>query len=365
MINLLHKYIAKKFFLTFLSTFLALGALTLLVDIIEMLRKSSDLPDVTFITISLISLTKLPFLMEQILPFCIIIACISSLWSLTKSSELIIYRAVGMSAKSFISPIVVITFIIGLFATLIFNPFSASMYNKHNQLLEKNGFSSDDTSFLSEDGLWLRETQKDLSVIIHAKKINLIHDNLELNDISIINIKNNHILTSRIESKRGIIKDNIILIPDATIFIPETLPKKVKNHQVKTSITVNQLQENMTSPEKISFWDMPKIISFFENSGLSSKPFKLYYYSLIALPFLLSAFVLTVTPFMMITNPRKSNIFVRIVFAVICGFFLFFFAKISIALAASSTIPISMAIIIPIIITSFCGFAAILHSEDG
>ncbi len=364
MVKILHKYIAKMFLYSFAATFFSLAGLSLLVDIIEMLRKSSNL-EISFITVFAISLTKLPFLLLQILPFCVIIATVITFWIMSRSSELIIYRAVGVSAKNFISPVLATAFLIGLFATTIFNPLAASMYDKHNNLLEKNGFSFDNAPFLAEDGLWFRETKGDVTSVIYTKNIILEDEQLKLNQLSIINLKDDYLLKSRIEGKIATIKDNKIHLPSATVYKIEQLPKQVENYELETSITINQLQENMASLESISFWEMPSIISFFEKTGFSVNNYKSYYYSLLAMPFLLVAFVLAAAPFMLMTNIRKSNMFFRILLAIVSGFILFFFAKISMAFGGSSSIPVSMSVIIPIAITSFCGFAAILHYEDG
>ncbi len=365
MFSLLHKYIGKKFILAFVAVFFALAGLSLLVDIIEMLRKVADKPNVSFGAVLGISLTKLPFIMSQILPFCVVIATVITFWSMNRNSELIIYRAVGMSAKNFISPLLAIAFVLGVFATTIFNPFTAAMYNKHNRMLEKNGFTSDRTPFLSEDGLWLRENIDGATSVIHTNNITLEDNQLKLKQISIIKIKDDYVFDSRIEAKEAIIKDNFISMPKASVFKPESIPEQIINHKIKTNVSVNQLQENMTSPETVSFWAMPKIIAFFEKSGFASDTYRVYYYSLLANPFLLISFVLAVVPFMLITNTRKSSALIRTTLAIISGFILFFFSKITMAFGASSSIPMIMAVGIPIAITCLCSFAAILHYEDG
>ncbi len=364
MLSLLHKYIAKKFIIYFIATFFSLAGISLLVDVIEMLRRSYDM-EVNFFTIFIISLTKIPFLLSQILPFCIIFSTVMTLWSMNRSSELIIYRAIGISAKSFIFPLIILAFIIGIISTTIFNPLVSSMYNKHNHLLDKNGFSSDSTSFLSYDGLWLREQIGDSTSTINTQSLILKNNKLHTKQLSIINVKDDYILNYRLEANSAIIEDNQIIIPKATIFKPDSIPEVVNNYKVKTNISVNQLQENVSNPETISFWSIPHVIEFFKKTGFATDNYQIYYYSLLASPFLLVSFVLVSAPFMLITSSRKGGMFIRIFLSISCGFLLFFLSKIITTLGVNSSLPLSLSVIIPILISSLCGFAAILHYEDG
>ncbi len=365
MFKLLHKYIGKKFLIYFIACFFSLAGLSLLVDIIEMLRRSYDIENISFSVLFVISLTKIPFIMSQILPFCIIIATVITFWNMNKSSELIIYRAIGMSAKNFISPLLLIAFSLGVIATVVFNPIVASTYNKHNKLLEKNGFSSDSTPFLAEDGLWLRETSMDKTLVLYAKNITSENKELVLNNVSIINLEDGYIFISKIEASSAVIKNNYIVMPKAVIFKPEKPAENVIDYQIKTNLSISQLEENMATPETISFWKMPSIINFFEKSGLSSDNYKVYYYSLLANPLTFVAFVFAIVPFMLVTNSRKGGMFFRILLAFASGFILFFFSKITMALGVSDSIPLGMSVLIPAMIASLCGFAAVLHYEDG
>ena len=364
MYNILGKYVLRKFFWIFMATTASLAAVSLLVDLIDLLRRAAE-KDVSFLTLVGISLVKVPMIISQIIPFCIVIATIITLWRMTKSNELIIYRAVGVSAWKFTAPIIACSFIIGLFYVAIFNPFYVSMYNKHNVLLEKNGFSADTTPFLSEDGFWLRETNDSITSVMFAKNINLENRELILKGVKITNIENDYRLVSRIDAETAVIKDGKINMKLAVEMLSDLTINNLSDLSIPTSIKVNHLEENLSSPEKISVWKMPRVIRFFEKTGFSSTNHKLYFYSVLMAPFTFVAFALIVIPFILTTNQRKGNVMPRLIMAVVASFVLFFFIKIIMALGANASVPIFLAVAIPIIIASILGVVAIMHYEDG
>src|ERR1700756_1823660 len=96
-------YIARQFTLAVLSMLLALSGLVALFDFIELLRRSATKPDATFTLVSEIALLRLPYMAMQILPFAILLGGILCFWRLTRSSELIVARAAGISAWEFLT----------------------------------------------------------------------------------------------------------------------------------------------------------------------------------------------------------------------------------------------------------------------
>ncbi len=81
----------------------ALSGLVSLFDFIELLRRSATKPDATFGLVLQIAALRLPYIAMQILPFAVLLGGIIAFWRLTRSSELIVARAAGVSAWQFLA----------------------------------------------------------------------------------------------------------------------------------------------------------------------------------------------------------------------------------------------------------------------
>src|ERR1700744_5545109 len=112
----LSRYIVRQFALQVAGMLLALSGLVAMFDFIELLRRSASLPDATFGIVSQIALLRLPFIGMQILPFAALLGGILCFWRLTRSSELIVARAAGISAWGFLAAPTLCAFLFGIIA---------------------------------------------------------------------------------------------------------------------------------------------------------------------------------------------------------------------------------------------------------
>ena len=96
-------YIARQFTGWVTAMALGLAGLVSMFDFIELLRRSTTKPDATFGIVSEIAALRLPYIAMQILPFAVLVGGILCFWRLTRSSELIVARAAGISAWEFLS----------------------------------------------------------------------------------------------------------------------------------------------------------------------------------------------------------------------------------------------------------------------
>ena len=72
-------------------------------DFLELLRRSASKPDATFALVGEIAALRVPFIMIQILPFAVLLGGLLCFWRLTRTSELIVARAAGVSAWEFLT----------------------------------------------------------------------------------------------------------------------------------------------------------------------------------------------------------------------------------------------------------------------
>src|SRR3954467_3232542 len=126
----LSRYIVRQFALQVLAMLLALSGLVAMFDFIELLRRSASLPDATFGVVAQIALLRLPYIAMQILPFAVLLGGILCFLRLTRSSELIVARAAGISAWEFLTAPTLCAFLLGARATAARNPGSSGLLTR-------------------------------------------------------------------------------------------------------------------------------------------------------------------------------------------------------------------------------------------
>src|SRR5690242_18708453 len=123
-------YIMRQFASSVTGMLLALSGLVAMFDFIELLRRSASHPDATFGVVSQIAALRLPFVGMQILPFAVLLGGILCFWRLTRSSELIVARASGVSAWEFLTAPTLCALLFGITATAVISPVSSVMLRR-------------------------------------------------------------------------------------------------------------------------------------------------------------------------------------------------------------------------------------------
>jgi lipopolysaccharide export system permease protein len=363
---ILSLYIGRHFFWAFLGALAVIMGLIFLFDVIELLRRAATHGDASFRIILEMALFKLPQMVQLILPFAVMIGAMVSFWSLTRSRELVVTRSVGVSAWECLAPVVALVGVLGIADVTLFNPLAASLYQRYEQLQDQMALrSSGNPLLVSETGLWLRETQDDKQVVVHANAVRQEGFNLKLREVSVfVSDLHAHFLY-RVEATLGELKDGYFHLTNAYVLQAEHPVQTYPTYDFATQLTLAKIQDNFASPETISFWELPGFISFFESAGFSANRQKLYFQSLLSSPLLLCAMVLVAAVFSLKPNLRSGGMLIRLVGGVVSGFVFYFFSKVIYALGLSSTLPVVLAAWTPAAVTSLFGISVLFHLEDG
>ena len=119
--NTLGRYMAKRIAVTILGVFILFLVLIFFFDFIEIMRVGSKRDDVGTGTLVLISVLRVPIFSEIALPFAVLPAPVSFL-GFSRSSELTIVRAAGLSVWQFLQPAVTVAFVFGVLAVAVYQP---------------------------------------------------------------------------------------------------------------------------------------------------------------------------------------------------------------------------------------------------
>ena len=130
----LFAYIARQFLLWFGAVFLLFLMLIYIGDFIELSRRAANHPEATTEVLLKMAALKLPFTAQEVMPFAVLLGSIMALWSMTRSRELIVARAAGVSVWQFLAPAIAIAFMIGAIGVTLFNPLAALAEAEYKRL---------------------------------------------------------------------------------------------------------------------------------------------------------------------------------------------------------------------------------------
>ena len=125
MTGTLARYFGMRFLSTLVAVLFGVFVLIILLDYVELMRRLSDVPNVSALLVAKTSLYRVPQIAERMLPFCVLIGAMSCYLGLSRRLELVVSRAAGMSAWQFTAPAVVVALLVGVIATTVYNPMAA------------------------------------------------------------------------------------------------------------------------------------------------------------------------------------------------------------------------------------------------
>src|SRR5579864_7125438 len=151
-------YISRQFSAAVSGMLFALTGLVALFDFLELLRRSASRPEATFGLIAEIAALRLPYIAMQIMPFAVLLGGILCFWRLTRSSELIVARAAGISAWEFLTAPTLCAFLFGVIATALVSPISAVMLSRAETLEDAYLRTGGGPLALNGGQLWVRQS---------------------------------------------------------------------------------------------------------------------------------------------------------------------------------------------------------------
>lgn len=360
-------YIGRQYLISVLLILLALMTVTGLLDTVELIRRSASKEGVTLTIILEMAFFKWPSMAEKLVPFAGLIGGIAALAKLTKSHELIIARAAGVSVWQFMMPPMICMFLFGSVFIAAFNPIAASTLARFEKL--ENKYISGRSSMLaiSASGLWLRQAERNQETpeheyIIHA--LNVTEQGVRLSYVTIFSFDANAKFLYRIDAESATLQKGFWQINNAKISSPGHPAKHEAVRTLNTDLTLSQIQDSFASPRTLSFWELPGFIHSLEMAGFDALNHRLYWHRVLSLPLLLCAMTLLAAIFSL-RMPRKGGSRTLVVAGIFTGFLLFFISDIIFALGLSGSLPVVLAAWAPSILVLLLGAAMLLHLEDG
>jgi lipopolysaccharide export system permease protein len=361
-------YISRVFTASVLVVLAGLALLVMLFDFIELLRRAATRPDVTFGLVTTIALLKIPYWILQILPFAVLLGGIVAFWRLTRSSELIVARAAGLSAWQFLAAPLTCAVLIGGFATAALSPLSSVLFSRADALDNIYIRQSGGPLALAGGQLWLRQSDRALDpqgvAVLHARHVALSNKVVNTDEVSIFRLDGNDHLLSRVEAEHAELRSGLWHVTGARTIRPDQLPVNVGEMVLPTDLTVRRMQESFQSPDTLSVWALPPFIALLESAGFSAVRHRLHFQALLALPLLCGTMALVAAGFSM-RPVRRGGVARMIGYGVASGFFLFMVSKVAEEFGQNGALPTVLAAWAPAGAGLMLAVSLLLHLEDG
>lgn len=364
--SILGRYLTKQLILNFIGVLLVILGIIFLFEMVERLRRIAGNPDFGVWFAFQLAIARLPKTAEQVFPFVMMIAAMITFWRLSKTSEFVVMRAAGLSIWGFLTPVCIATLVVGIINVTMINPLSARLYSLFDTLERRMDTKDMQAMSFSNKGLWIREAiENDNVMILKAVSLHPENEKLLLRGVTIIELDKKTQPLRRIEAFAGILHNGFFDLRDVKIFVGGKPTVNLNNLRYPTALDIKKIEENFVDPEAISFWDLPRVISFYDKSGFAVARHQIRLWSLVMSPLFLVAMVLMAAVFALRPNNRRGGVMYLIVGGIVTGFSAYFLTQIVYAMGVSGNIPVFLAVTAPTIIATLLGVSLLLHLEDG
>ncbi len=370
----LTRYVARRFLLAVFGMLAALTLLVALFDFIELLRRAATRPDADFALVAQIAGLRMPFVALQILPFAVLLGGILAFWRLTRSSELIVARAAGISAWGFLSGPILVALAFGLVGTFAVSPLSSVMFARAERLDYAHLRAGAGTLALAGGRLWLRQADRGLephgvAILTGRPEAGRARGGAEpggfvMSEVTVWRLSAGDRAIERIEAPEARLEAGRWRLPGAMSFGTDRLAGPPRAVTLPTDLTPDRIETSFASPDTLSVWALPGFIAVLESAGFSAVRHRLHFQGLLAMPLLSVAMALLAAGFSMRPS-RRGGVAQMIAAGVAAGFALFVLDRITGEFGEAGSLPVPLAAWAPTAAGLLLALSLLLHLEDG
>jgi Predicted permeases len=248
MLNKINLYILKKFFYSFILTFLIFAVILFIGDFVEQFRKSTGKNVSLNIIFQLTSLNFLS-LIYFTLPLIVFSSSILAYLGLIKGSEKIIINSVGISNVKITLPVIILYIFLGIFFITIINPLTALFDARYSELEYRYIDRVDKFASITKNGLWLKQEnhEKELSSVLYAREIK--EQGRHIIDFMILEYDEKGSFQGRLDGKTAILKNEYWVMNEIQITPKFGAAYFEKSLKYQTNIKPGDITDSLSSPK--------------------------------------------------------------------------------------------------------------------
>ena len=356
--NKINKYLSKLTLKYLFINTLVISILIIFINILEISRivDNSNNKLNSFLYLSIL---KLPSVINETIPFIVIISIAFLYRNLISNNELISMRNMGFSILDIFKPISFTILICGFLILCILNPIISISENKFIEITNQKNSDIYSIKFI-EEGMWIKNvSNKDKKSYINIKNINL--NNMIANDIKILTISDN--TKEVILAKKGIFNKKTFSLKNVTkLNIDNNNFYKSKNELIKLNFNKNDIIDAISNYKIIPFYKYYNHIKNLKKFDLYSNEISLYYISEILKPIFLIIIGFVVMGFSS-QFKRNENFFKVLFISILIGFIIFLFKIIIFNFTGKSNINFIYSYLIILILPALLGLYQVVKIE--
>jgi lipopolysaccharide export system permease protein len=356
----LGRYLSARFLQIIAAVFLMISGMIYVVDFVELLRRAGNIPGVSAGDIAYLSFLRVPSVCEQIMPFCVLFGAMATFVILTRKLELLVARAIGVSAWGFLVPPLAIAAAAGIVSVVLFNPVSAVMKDRadsiETRLFGRNGKQNNDAS------LWIKQKSVDGEAFIRAGQVSA--DGTNLTSAAAYVYDRAGKFEQRIAAQTAKLLPGVWQFAHARVTAPAEESFAAGTYLLATSLSPKEAVRGLIAPDSVPFWDLPSLRAAAETAGLDGTRYGLQFHVLLARPLLFIAMVLIAAAFSL-RFFRFGGIEKMVSGGVGAGFVLYVAVKFVGDMGGVGLLSPLAAAWSPAVVASLLGAFALLNQEDG
>lgn len=361
-------YFLRRLALAFGLITLGFWGMLLLFEIIESLRRFGG-HDITLVEVVWLSMLAVMSILYEIMPFLVLLAAMTMVMGLARSSELVVARAAGRSAMRMLREPFVAMMVFGLVLVAGFNPLVAAASRHYQDRIAALQFPDQQTQIsLQGAAVWMRQGDALGQTVIRAQRIE--GEGLSFAEVGFLLFeRDSGRPLVRLEAERARLEPGVWHLSgvkrwDLAADNPEREAIVFETLELPSDLTGERLRESLVRAGTLSVWDLPAFIDALDRAGLSSRSHRARFMSEMMLPVLMGAMLL-VGSVLSFRHVRAGGMGIRVLITVLAGFALFFVRNFALVLGENGQIPLPLAIWTPPVASMLLALGVLLHLEDG
>lgn len=353
------RYFALRSFRAMAGVFATVCILIYTVDFVELMRRASDAPNASALTMAQLALYRTPSVTEQVLPFAVLFGAMSAMLTLSRKLELVVTRSAGVSVWEFLQPPVLVALLIGLFMVGVYNPVSAHL-KQQATAMEAVIFGKGARALGQET--WIRQRSVDGQAIIRAMATD--PGGTTLSEVTAFVFTQEGAFLERVEAKQATLRERYWEMMGVRIVSADSPPETHDSYMLPTNLKAEQVRQSFIPPASVPFWNLPALIEQTRLAGLDSNRYQLQYQTLLAKPLLLIAMVIIAST-VSLRFFRMGGVAKMVLGGVLAGFVLYVVRQLVEDLGANGLLSVTAAAWTPAAVAALAGAFVLLHLEDG
>ena len=337
--------------------FLSLGVILNLFEEIEFVKNLDISLSIPFV----LSLSFVPTLVIELLPFVFFLASMYYFVSLKTNKDLLSVKIFGYSNLKITIILAFFSFLFGWFILFAVNPITSTFVKYYETEKAKYSRDVDHLIAVNKNGVWIKEIGEYKYKIINAEKF----EGNALTNISIyIFTKKNNELIERIESETAIISSNPWKMNKVFKYdIKNNKRTYLETYEFETEKFFDQINSLFKNLNTVSFVNLVKNYKMLQDMGYPKKLLDEKIHKFISLPFFLFLMVVLAAIFSIGSLNTKQNYY-YILMSILVSVIIYFFKDLSIAMGQTNKIDLVLSVWMPILaIVLFCSIGVIQINE--